>query len=340
MSNSLRTNQPRLVITTVEGQIAHPVAGASAYRVGADGRPRVLPGTGGISINQRIGDLCVGVLGDHVEPGVALHNNGREVTGPRNGPNNALLTYACVGNPATVISGPCAGKKGTVTGKHGGVNHVLVDFDSDVLERLRIGDRVQIRACGAGLALTDLHSVSILNCDPGLLAPWGLRFDGGAVVSPITHVIPFSLMGSGLGKNTAWRGDYDIQLHDQQLVEHYRLGSLRYGDFVAILGASTHFGPSVKTSHVTLGIVVHSDSTVSGHGPGVTPLLSGPRNLFRLIRDERANLAAVLGIREPAAPLQRKPLRASGNPAQCGSRSLPRLANRGASVLRLERRAT
>ena len=114
---SLSMNLDRLVMSSVEGQIAHPVAAANPYRVGRDGVPRVLPGTGGITLNQRIGDRCVGLASDHTEPGVALHNNGREIVGPRNGPNNALLTYACVGNRARVVSGPCRGARGLVRGR-------------------------------------------------------------------------------------------------------------------------------------------------------------------------------------------------------------------------------
>lgn len=121
-----RINHDELVMVGVAGQIAHPVGRANPYRIGQDGVPRVLPATGGIAINQRIGDRCVGIAGDHIEPGVALHNNQREVVGPRDGPNNALITYACVGNRARVSSGPCTGQWGLVTGKHGGVNHVMV----------------------------------------------------------------------------------------------------------------------------------------------------------------------------------------------------------------------
>ena len=137
-----RVNTDELVAVSVMGQIAHPIGRSTPYRIGYDGVPRVLPGTGGIVLNRRIGDLCVGLAGDHIEPGVALHNNNREVTGPRDGPNNALITYACVGNVARVISGPCNGQLGLVSGKHGGINHVLVDFPTEVLLRLlqRLGN--------------------------------------------------------------------------------------------------------------------------------------------------------------------------------------------------------
>jgi hypothetical protein len=290
-------NAHELVIVTVQGQIAHPVAQSTPYRIGYDGVPRVLPGTGGIVLNKRIGDLCVGLAGDHIEPGVALHNNSREVVGPRDGPNNALITYACVGNRATVISGRALGQHGLVTGKHGGINHVLVDFAPTVLERLSIGDRIQIRSHGLGLRLPELPGVEVLNCAPSLLTRWGLRMDQGQLRVPVTHLVPARLMGSGLGRNNAWRGDYDIQLADRQSRSRWRLDSLRFGDLVAIVGADVRRGPSYRSGRVTVGVIVHGDSTVSGHGPGVTPLLTGSAQALLPVLDTRANLAEVFGRR-------------------------------------------
>ncbi|WP_439670578.1 DUF4438 domain-containing protein [Cupriavidus necator] len=297
-----RINADELVAVSVLGQIAHPVGRASPYRIGYDGVPRVLPGTGGIVVNKRIGDPCVGLAGDHIEPGVALHNNGREIVGPRDGPNSALLTYACVGNPARVVNGACAGRTGVVTGKHGGVNHVLVDFPTEVLVRLCIGDRIQVLSHGLGLRLRDCPRIEVLNCSPRLLARWGLLERDGQLHAPVTHLVPARVMGSGLGKNNAWRGDYDIQLSDRQARERYRLGSLRFGDMVAIIGADTRRGPRYANDRVTIGVVVHGDSTVSGHGPGVTPLLTGPASLLRPLLRPQANVAEILGVRRAAPP--------------------------------------
>jgi Domain of unknown function (DUF4438) len=298
-------NRDELVAVSVQGQIAHPVGRSSAYRIGYDGVPRVLPGTGGIVLNRRIGDLCVGLAGDHIEPGVALHNNQREVVGPRDGPNNALITYACVGNVARVISGPCTGKVGLVTGKHGGINHVLVDFPTEVLMRLQIGDRVQIASIGQGMRLLNHPRVEVLNCAPRLLTLWGMRARDGKLHVPVTHWVPAHAMGSGLGKNTAWRGDYDIQLADRATRQRYRLGSLRFGDLVAICNADVRRGPVYHQRRVTVGVIVHGDSTVSGHGPGVTPLLTGPAELVYPVLDAQANLAAIFNVRPLAVPRQR-----------------------------------
>ncbi|MGF6980970.1 DUF4438 domain-containing protein [Paraburkholderia sp. JPY303] len=318
-----RINAERLVAVTVCGQIAHPVGRASAYRIGYDGVPRVLPGTGGIVLNQRIGDPCVGLAGDHIEPGVALHNNSREVIGPRNGPNNALLTYACVGNFARVSSGPCIGKAGLVTGKHGGVDHVLVDFPTDVLMRLQIGDRMQIVAHGLGLRLTAHPRIEVLNCSPRLLRRWGIVERNGRIHVPVTHLVPSRIMGSGLGKNTAWRGDYDIQLADRPTRERFRLGSLRFGDMVAITDADTRRGPLFRTGRVTIGVIVHGDSTVSGHGPGVTPLLTGPAEFLVPMHSPRANLAEIFGVRDAMPPQQRLTLAEADRRRRCVLREAP-----------------
>jgi hypothetical protein len=292
-----RTNIPRLVATAVAGQIANPLVRGSPYRVGRDGVLHVVPGTGGIALNWRVGDRAVGLAGDHIEPGAALHNNDREVVGPYGAANKALLLLSCVGNRARVTTGRAVGAIGTVTGKHGGINHVLVDFPPSVLRRLVIGDRMQITAYGQGLVLPDFPRVSALNLSPRLLKRWGLRRHGVHLHVPVTHVVPAGLMGSGLGKSDGVLGDTDIQISDPTLRRRFRLGALRVGDLVAICGLDNRYGPTVRGGRVTIGVVVHSDSHVAGHGPGVTPLLMGPASVLRPMHSPHANIALLLGLR-------------------------------------------
>jgi hypothetical protein len=294
---AIRTNQDRMVASVIAGQIANPLVRGSPYRVGRDGVLRIVPGTGGIVLNRRIGDRAVGLAGDHVEPGVALHNNDREVVGPHGAANRGMMLLACVGNRVRVTTGPATGSRGTVTGKHGGINHVLVDFEPAVLRRLRIGDKMQITAYGQGMVLRDFPPIGALNLSPRLLARWGLRPHGRHLHVPVTHIIPSAIMGSGLGKSDGVLGDTDIQISDPELRRRFRLGSLRLGDLVAICGLDNRFGPTVRGGRVTVGVVVHSDSHVAGHGPGVTPLLMGPAGMLRPFHSRDANIALVLGVR-------------------------------------------
>lgn len=286
----MRTNRDRLVTVAVQGEISHPDTWAPAYDVGYDGVARVLPGTGGITYNVRVGDPALGWAGDHVEPGVSLRAKEKEH-------NRALNTFACVGNEAVVLSGDAKGRKGVVTGKHGGIEHVLVDFPPDVLQQLSIGDKVLIRACGQGLVIEDLPGVHVVNLDPGLLERMGVRIEAGRLVVPVAHVVPAELMGSGIGATTSARGDYDITTQDRERLAELGLNGLRLGDIVAIRDRAGLFGHQYRRGAVEIGVVIHSDSFVAGHGPGVTTLLTclGGEIVPETAVD--ANIAAYLGLR-------------------------------------------
>lgn len=123
----LRININRLVKISVVGEVASPIMGRSPYRISADGRPMVLPGVGGITYNVRVGDLAVGWEADHAEPGVSIENKEKDERFP-GGANKALNVLSCIGNEVVVTTGDAKGEKGIVTGKNGGIEHVLVDF--------------------------------------------------------------------------------------------------------------------------------------------------------------------------------------------------------------------
>ena len=118
--------------------------------------PRVLPGTGGIVLSHRVGDPCVGLAGDHVEPGVRSATRAARSAARRRQPGAA--DPSCVGNARGRVSGPCAGARGVVTGKHGGVDTVLVDFPLETMRRIAVGDRMQVYAYGLGLSCSTIPS--------------------------------------------------------------------------------------------------------------------------------------------------------------------------------------
>ncbi len=328
-TRGLRTNADELVMITVAGEVASPLERAGPWRIGQDGRPRVLPGTGGIVLSHRVGDPCVGLAADHVEPAVSIRNERK--TAGSDGANQALQSFVCIGNYAVATSGRAMGARGVVTGKHGGVDNVLIDFPLAAMRRMAIGDRVQVYAFGVGLRLPDVPDVQVWNCSPRLLDRWGVQLKGGRLQTTITHRIPARIMGSGLGRNNVVKGDYDIQMTDPATVAKYRLGSLRFGDLVAITDADNRYGRSWVSGCVSLGVVIHSESTVAGHGPGVTTLMSGPADRFALIETEAANIAAYLGIRPPRPPVTRAPLpvREAREQARARRIAAPASARRG-----------
>ena len=288
----MKLNASQLVKLSVVGEVDSPSVGDTPYRVSADGQPLVLVGSGGITYNVRVGDSVAGWKADHVEPGVSLKNS-------NNNANGALNLYACVGNEATVISGDAKKAKGVVTGKHGGIEHLLVDFPPATLNKLAIGDKIQVKAEGVGLEIDGMPQVKVMNCAPSLLRKWGVRQVGGKLRVPVTHRVPAAIMGSGLGSSYCYRGDYDIQMFDAATVTEHGLGTLRFGDFVAILDADHSFGRIYRQGAVSVGIIVHSECVTAGHGPGVTTLLTSTEGALEPVLSAKANLADVLGLRKP-----------------------------------------
>jgi hypothetical protein len=288
IGNLMRLNLDHLIELSVTGEINHPTLKKTGYVINSSGKVEVYPSVGGISYNVRIGDPAVGWMADHVEPGVSIINSGKAVG--EYSPNAALNVLASVGNQAKIISGDAKGEHGYVTGKHGGINHVLVDFEPEVLEKLTIGDKVQIKSIGVGLRLLDFYpDILVMNCDPKLLNKMNIQH-GDKLKVGVTHILPVQLIGSGIGSSSAYSGDVDIQIFDETAVKQYKLNSLRFGDFVAIMNTDASYGWIYKENAITIGVIVHSSSVISGHGPGVTTIMTSKSGRIVPDLDSFANL--------------------------------------------------
>jgi hypothetical protein len=290
-----RTNAEKLIKISVMGEIASPTI-RSVYNVSATGKPLVLPGVGGITYNLRVGDPACGWEADHVEPGVSVENKENDARSGQ-AASTAFNVLSCVGNEATVVNGDAKDAKGTVTGKHGGIEHVLVDFPAEALEKLVLGDRILVKAFGVGLKLVDFPEIKVLNMDPMLLEAWNPKPKDDKLEVPVTHIVPAAIMGSGLGSNQVNSGDYDIQLFDEAVVEQYGLESLRLGDLVAIIDADHSFGRIYRQGAVSVGVVVHTNCVTAGHGPGVTTLMTSPDGKIIPQINLKANIASLLKLR-------------------------------------------
>lgn len=291
----LKTNENKLVKLSVMGEVVSPVF-RNIYTVSAEGTPMILPGVGGITYNVRVGDPACGWQADHVEPGVSVENKESDARFGQ-AANTAFNVLSCVGNEASVVTGDAKGAKGVVTGKHGGIEHVLVDFPPKILDQLLHGDKILIKSFGVGLKLLDFPEIMTMNLDPRFLKALNPRPKDGKLVIPVTHIVPAAIMGSGLGMNQAYSGDYDIQLFDDRISKQYDLDNLRIGDIVAIIDADHSYGRIYRQGAVTVGIVVHTNCVSSGHGPGVTTLFTSASGKIIPKIDPKANIAALLKLR-------------------------------------------
>ena len=292
----IRTNKDKVVKISVIGEVVSPVMGTGIYKIGANGDLHILPGTGGITYNIRVGDSAIGWMGDHVEPGVSVENRVPDSRFPQ-GQSRALNVLSCIGNEALVVEGDAKGEKGVVVGKHGGIEHVMVDFQPEVMEKLIIEDNIMIKAYGQGLQLLDIPEVKVYNVSPELLEALDPKIKGGKLQIPVTHKVPAAIMGSGLGRSHVASGDYDITMFCEETCEEHGLNDLCLGDLVAIMDSDQSYGRIYRRGSVSVGIVTHSNSYIAGHGPGVTTLFTSTKGLIEPVIDGDANIAKIMKLR-------------------------------------------
>lgn len=288
---SLKMNESELIEMAVQGGVIFPRC--FGWEISHEGHVKILPSVGGITYNVLTGDSVYGWAADHIEPCVSTTATNDKLG---ENPNRAFNTYACIGNDVTLISGAAKGKKGVVTGHHGGVEHVIVDFPSDVVAKMTMEDKLIIRAIGQGLQLPDHADITIHGIAPSLVKKLGLRESGKYIEIPVTAVVPGALMGSGLGHNDSYKGDYDIQTSDKNVIKQHGLDKLKLGDVVAIQDHKSNFGWSYKKGAVTIAIVIHGDSHLAGHGPGVQTVMTSPGGWFKPRIDSSANIGRYLGL--------------------------------------------
>lgn len=289
MDEGLKWNTADLVEMAVAGQVSQPAIRQGAYLHWPDGRATTLPGMYGIVYNARVGDRAFGWAADHLEPGVSIAHADERA-------DYALHYLTCIGNEAEVTSGLARGARGIVTGEHA---RLLVDFEPDVLERMTVGDTVQIRATGRGLRLDGHPALEFKKTSPALAAAFGLRVDGRRVVCPVAMELPARIMGSGAELNAEFV-DQDLMSGDRALMAELGIDRMRLGDLIAIRDVDHRFGRSYRRGWVAICLCIHGDSVLTGHGPGILTLITGPEEALGFTLDPAANIATTLAIRKPS----------------------------------------
>jgi hypothetical protein len=289
MTDGLRWNTSDLVEMAVTGQVSQPAVRQGAYLHWPDGRATTQPGMYGIVYNARVGDRAFGWAADHLEPGVSIAHADERA-------DYALHYLTCIGNQAEVTSGLARGARGIVTGEHA---RLLVDFAPDVLDRMTIGDTVQIRAKGRGLRLEGHPALEFKKTSPALAEAFGLRVDGGRVICPVAMELPARIMGSGAELNAEFV-DQDLMSGDRALMAELGIDRMRLGDLIAIRDVDHRFGRSYRRGWVAICLCIHGDSVLTGHGPGILTLITGPDDALGFTLDPAANIATTLAIRTPS----------------------------------------
>jgi Domain of unknown function (DUF4438) len=263
--------------------VEHPVLGSSPYRVNYDGAPYVPTGDGGIVLGLQVGDPVFGLDADHAAPGACLVH-------PDPAARHALAAFSCIGNAVRVRTGAAAGSAGVVAGKRGEEGRVIISLAAEHLERLRPGDEVVVRACGQGWRPERLPAaVAIQNLDPGLLARVPVSIADESVTVRVRSVLDSRLAGNGIGRPSA---SWDLDL---QLTRPPDNGPLLLGDLVAVSNLDARWNMGFRRGWITVGVLVHGASPQPGHGPGLTPILTGPATAISVQTDPTGHVGVSAG---------------------------------------------
>ena len=290
--HTLATNAADLITVSVGGAIAHPSLPplpAEPYRLAADGSAFLLPAWGGLVYNVSVGDRAFGWAADCIHPGVSI----RQADDMK---NRGLITYACVGNPAKVMTGQAVGTRGVVTGKSGRFSEqLIVHFPKAARTRMAVGDQIVVRAEGVGMVMSAHPAVALRSLSPTLLAALPARELDGRVAFGVTARIPAHLVGAGLGL-TSEGGSVHLQSTDRALLAELGLDQLRLGDVVALEDTDSRFNHGYLTGARAIGVVCSTDGPRAGYGPGITVIMTAPAGELGSFDAPGANIADLLSI--------------------------------------------
>ena len=288
----IKTNKESLLKIAVQGEII-PAQVQRHYTTTWNGKLKMAIGIGGINYNLKVGDKVFGwTNGDRATPGVATDGTGRDAwkAGYRN--------LTCIGNEGKLISGDGKGAKAVVIGKFGRL--VLTHFEDDILEKLAIGDKVQVKVWGVGLEIEGFDDVKVRSLAPDLLEKLGVEEVNGKLEVPVVKEIPHDLVGQGAGGGSL-SGNWHIQTCYPPDIEEFGLDELRFGDLVLLKDIQSDYGRGYYRGGATVGVVCCGPSDISGLGIGVTSIMSTRFGKITARIDPEANIAKYLGLKTRGA---------------------------------------
>ena len=286
MIPNLKTNEKKLIKMSIGGYVTQPSFKNPGYIPDNDGNSVILPGMYGVVNNVKVGDKAFGWNGDHIEPGVSIDSENINE-------HFALHYLVCTGNKAIVRSGEAKGKTGIVTGEHA---RNLIHFEQNILEKICVGDQIDIITHGRGLKLLDFPEINIKKIDPNLLKSMNFKVENKKLIVDVAIELPIKIMGSGAELNSEYV-DQDLMSGDRSLMKKLKIDQMKLGDLIVINHADHRWGRSYKKDHVSIALCIHGDSVMTGHGPGIMTIMTGTKKTLGWRINKKANLKNILKIK-------------------------------------------
>ena len=286
MIPNLKTNEKKLIKMSIGGYVTQPSFKNPGYIPDNDGNSVILPGMYGVVNNVKVGDKAFGWKGDHIEPGISIDSENINE-------HFALHYLVCTGNKAIVRSGEAKGKTGIVTGEHA---RNLIHFEQNILEKICVGDQIDIITHGRGLKLLDFPEIEIKKIDPNLLKSMNFKVVNKKLIVDVAIELPIKIMGSGAELNSEYV-DQDLMSGDRSLMKKLKIDQMKLGDLIVINHADHRWGRSYKKDHVSIALCIHGDSVMTGHGPGIMTIMTATKKNLVWKINKNANLKNILKIK-------------------------------------------
>ena len=286
MISNIKTNEKQLIKMSIGGYATQPSFKNPGYIPNNDGQAVIYPGMFGVVNNVKVGDKAFGWDGDHIEPGVSIDSENLNE-------HFALHYLVCTGNQAIVRSGEAKGSIGIVTGEHA---RNLVHFNQKILNKICIGDQIDIITHGRGLKLLDFPNIELKKIDPKLLKSMTLKVVNKKLIVDVAIELPIRIMGSGAELNSEYV-DQDLMSGDRNLMKKLKIDQMRLGDLIVINHADHRWGRSYKKNHISIAICIHGDSVMTGHGPGIMTIMTGHKKDLGWKINKKANIKNLLKIK-------------------------------------------
>ena len=283
---SLISNVESLIQMAVAGYVSQPSFKNPGYIPNNDGKSVIYPGMFGVVNNVKVGDKAFGWAGDHIEPGVSIDSE-------HINEHFALHYMVCTGNKAIVRSGEAKGSIGIVTGEHA---RNLVHFEQKTLDKICVGDQIDIITHGRGLKLLDFPDIELKKIDPNLLKSMNLKIVDKKLIVDVAMELPIRIMGSGAELNSEYV-DQDLMSGDRSLMKKLKIDQIRLGDLIVINHADHRWGRSFKKDYISIAICIHGDSVMTGHGPGIMTIMTGKRKNLGWKINKKANIKNILKVK-------------------------------------------
>ncbi len=283
---SLISNVESLIQMAVAGYVSQPSFKNPGYIPNNDGKSVIYPGMFGVVNNVKVGDKAFGWAGDHIEPGVSIDSE-------HINEHFALHYMVCTGNKAIVRSGEAKGSIGIVTGEHA---RNLVHFEQKTLDKICVGDQIDIITHGRGLKLLDFPDIELKKIDPNLLKSMNLKIVDKKLIVDVAMELPIRIMGSGAELNSEYV-DQDLMSGDRSLMKKLKIDQMRLGDLIVINHADHRWGRSFKKDYISIAICIHGDSVMTGHGPGIMTIMTGKRKNLGWNINKKANIKNILKVK-------------------------------------------